>query len=45
MVNLQLTLLISQTPGSNARDVIQNSLAVLDEASKSFPAGYIIQTW
>ena len=30
---------ISQTPGSNARDVIQNSLAVLDEASKSFPAG------
>ena len=30
---------ISQTPGSNARDVIQNSLAVLDEASKSFPPG------
>jgi hydrophobic/amphiphilic exporter-1 (mainly G- bacteria), HAE1 family len=30
---------ISQTPGSNARDVIQNSLKVLDEASKSFPAG------
>ncbi|MGI4759400.1 MAG: efflux RND transporter permease subunit, partial [Janthinobacterium lividum] len=30
---------VNQTPGSNARDVIQKSLAVLTEAEKSFPAG------
>lgn len=30
---------ISQTPGSNARDVIKESLKVLDEAAASFPAG------
>ena len=30
---------ISQTPGSNARDVISESIKVLDEAAKSFPAG------
>lgn len=30
---------VNQTPGSNAREVIKNSQAVLDEAEKSFPAG------
>jgi len=30
---------VNQTPGSNAREVIQKSLAVLAEAEKSFPAG------
>jgi HAE1 family hydrophobic/amphiphilic exporter-1 len=30
---------VNQTPGSNAREVIENSLAVLKEAEKSFPAG------
>jgi len=30
---------ISQTPGSNARDVIVNSKKVIEEAAKSFPAG------
>jgi HAE1 family hydrophobic/amphiphilic exporter-1 len=30
---------VNQTPGSNARDVIEKSLAVLKEAEKSFPAG------
>lgn len=30
---------ISQTAGSNAREVIEQSLKVLDEASSSFPAG------
>ncbi|MDR6763170.1 HAE1 family hydrophobic/amphiphilic exporter-1 [Flavobacterium sp. 2755] len=30
---------ISQTPGSNARDVINNSKKLIDEAAKSFPKG------
>ncbi len=30
---------VNQTPGSNAREVINKSVAVLAEASKSFPAG------
>lgn len=30
---------VSQTPGSNARDVINESMKVLNEAAKSFPAG------
>ncbi len=30
---------INQTPGSNAREVILESLKVLDEASKTFPKG------
>ena len=30
---------VNQTPGSNAREVITNSIAVLKEAEKSFPAG------
>jgi HAE1 family hydrophobic/amphiphilic exporter-1 len=30
---------VNQTPGSNAQEVIKNSLAVLQEAEKSFPAG------
>ncbi|GAA4505871.1 efflux RND transporter permease subunit [Hymenobacter ginsengisoli] len=30
---------VNQTPGSNAREVIQNSIAVLATAEKSFPAG------
>eukprot|EP01132_Coremiostelium_polycephalum_P019529 gene19529-23216_t len=30
---------ISQTPGSNARDVINKSKVVLDKAAKSFPPG------
>ncbi|MCI9846066.1 efflux RND transporter permease subunit [Flavobacterium pectinovorum] len=30
---------ISQTPGSNARDVINNSKKLIEEASKSFPKG------
>ncbi|WP_151088676.1 efflux RND transporter permease subunit [Hymenobacter baengnokdamensis] len=30
---------VNQTPGSNARDVIQKSIAVLATAEKSFPAG------
>jgi HAE1 family hydrophobic/amphiphilic exporter-1 len=30
---------ISQTPGSNARDVINESKKILEEAAKSFPAG------
>ncbi|MGI4872424.1 MAG: efflux RND transporter permease subunit [Janthinobacterium lividum] len=30
---------VSQTPGSNAREVIDKSLEVLDAASKNFPAG------
>ena len=37
---LQATnIAVSQTPGSNARDVIEKSLKVLDEAAKSFPEG------
>ncbi len=30
---------VNQTPGSNAREVIENSVKVLQEAEKSFPAG------
>ena len=30
---------VSQTAGSNAREVINNSLKVIDEAAKSFPPG------
>jgi len=30
---------ISQTPGSNARDVINNSKKLIEEAAKSFPKG------
>jgi HAE1 family hydrophobic/amphiphilic exporter-1 len=30
---------ISQTPGSNARDVINNSKKIIEEAAKSFPKG------
>ncbi|WP_432710973.1 efflux RND transporter permease subunit [Pedobacter sp.] len=30
---------VSQTPGSNARDVIINSIKILDAASKDFPKG------
>ncbi|MDJ0365993.1 efflux RND transporter permease subunit [Hymenobacter sp. H14-R3] len=30
---------VNQTPGSNARDVIEKSIAVLQDAEKSFPAG------
>jgi HAE1 family hydrophobic/amphiphilic exporter-1 len=30
---------VNQTPGSNAREVIEQSVAVLKEAEKSFPAG------
>jgi HAE1 family hydrophobic/amphiphilic exporter-1 len=30
---------VNQTPGSNAREVIENSVKVLEEAAKSFPAG------
>jgi hydrophobic/amphiphilic exporter-1 (mainly G- bacteria), HAE1 family len=30
---------ISQTPGSNARDVINNSKKLIDEAAKNFPKG------
>src|SRR5690606_32150523 len=30
---------ISQTPGSNAREVINESKKILEEATKSFPAG------
>ncbi|RZK35836.1 MAG: hydrophobe/amphiphile efflux-1 family RND transporter, partial [Hymenobacter sp.] len=30
---------VNQTPGSNAREVIENSVKVLKEAEKSFPAG------
>ncbi len=30
---------VSQTPGSNARDVINNSKKVIEEAAKSFPPG------
>jgi HAE1 family hydrophobic/amphiphilic exporter-1 len=30
---------ISQTPGSNARDVINNSKKIIEEASRSFPKG------
>ncbi len=30
---------VNQTPGSNAREVIENSVKVLAEAEKSFPAG------
>jgi len=33
------TISISQTAGSNARDVINQCLKVMDEAAKSFPAG------
>jgi HAE1 family hydrophobic/amphiphilic exporter-1 len=33
------TIAIAQTAGSNARDVINQCLKVLDEASKSFPEG------
>jgi HAE1 family hydrophobic/amphiphilic exporter-1 len=33
------TIAISQTAGSNARDVINQCLKVLDDASKSFPEG------
>ncbi len=33
------TIAISQTAGSNARDVINQCLQVLEEASKSFPEG------
>ena len=34
-----VAIAISQTPGSNARDVIINTEKVMDEASKSFPEG------
>ena len=34
-----LGIAISQTPGSNARDVINNVKSVLEKASKSFPEG------
>jgi hydrophobic/amphiphilic exporter-1 (mainly G- bacteria), HAE1 family len=34
-----LGVAISQTAGSNAQEVIEGSLAVLEEASKSFPKG------
>ena len=37
--NPATNIAVSQTPGSNARDVIQESLKVLDEAAKSFPEG------
>jgi len=30
---------VSQTPGSNARDVINDSKKIIDEAAKSFPVG------
>jgi len=30
---------VSQTPGSNARDVINQSKAIIDEAAKTFPRG------
>ncbi|MBJ6144719.1 efflux RND transporter permease subunit [Hymenobacter sp. BT559] len=30
---------VNQTPGSNAREVIENSVKVLETAAKSFPAG------
>ncbi len=30
---------VSQTPGSNAREVIKESLKVMDECAKDFPAG------
>ncbi len=30
---------VSQTPGSNARDVINNSKKLIDEAAKNFPKG------
>jgi len=30
---------VSQTPGSNARDVINQSKAIIEEAAKTFPAG------
>ncbi|KGO84816.1 multidrug transporter AcrB [Flavobacterium rivuli WB 3.3-2 = DSM 21788] len=30
---------VSQTPGSNARDVINQSKAIIEEASKTFPKG------
>jgi hydrophobic/amphiphilic exporter-1 (mainly G- bacteria), HAE1 family len=33
------TIAISQTAGSNARDVINQCLKVMDEAAKTFPAG------
>ncbi len=32
-------IMVNQTAGSNAQDVIKGALAVLDEASKSFPPG------
>ncbi|MBO9637809.1 MAG: efflux RND transporter permease subunit [Siphonobacter aquaeclarae] len=34
-----VVLAINQTAGSNAQEVIENSLKVIDEASKSFPPG------
>jgi HAE1 family hydrophobic/amphiphilic exporter-1 len=34
-----VAIAISQTPGSNARDVINNSKLIIDEAVKSFPKG------
>ncbi len=37
--NPSVGVAISQTAGSNAKEVIEGSLAVLDEASKSFPKG------
>ena len=34
-----VAIAINQTPGSNARDVIINSIKTMDEAAKSFPDG------
>lgn len=34
-----VALAISQTPGSNARDVINNSKKIIEEAAKTFPKG------
>lgn len=36
---MSVGIAISQTPGSNARDVINNSKKVIEEAAKKFPAG------
>ena len=37
--NSATNIAVSQTSGSNARDVISESLKVMDEAAKSFPEG------
>lgn len=34
-----VAMAISQTPGSNARDVINNSKKIIEEAAKTFPKG------